>query len=158
MCVKVCAFKLWHLFEQWNKIAGNEQNKLERLQNLCIRFIFGLRKYDHVSHFRKELKWLPIRLRRNTRILCLLFNILHNPSYPSYLHERFSYARPSDAPCRSHLRSLLKSHPHKSSYYSHSFSVHAVRLWNSLPPNVRESKSISVFKNRVKEYYFSNQP
>ncbi|CAG9138106.1 unnamed protein product [Plutella xylostella] len=24
-------------------------NKLERLQNTCIRFIFGLRKYDHVS-------------------------------------------------------------------------------------------------------------
>ncbi|CAH0678045.1 unnamed protein product [Spodoptera exigua] len=35
-------------------------DKLERLQNLCIRFIFGLRKYDHVSEFRSRLKWLPI--------------------------------------------------------------------------------------------------
>lgn len=131
-------------------------NKLERLQNLCIRFVFGLRKYDHVSHLRKELKWLPIRLRRNTRILCLLFNILHNPSYPTYLRERFSYARPSDAPCRSHLRTLLKSHPHKTSYYSYSFSVHAVRLWNSLPPSIRDLKSISQFKYRVKEHYLSS--
>lgn len=132
-------------------------NKLERLQNLCIRFIFGIRKYDHVSHLRKELKWLPIRLRRNSRILCLLFNILHNPSYPSYLRERFSYARPTDAPCRSHLRSLLKSQPHKSSYYSYSFSVHAVRLWNSLPPSIRDLKTISLFKIKVKEHYLSSQ-
>ncbi|CAG9137835.1 unnamed protein product [Plutella xylostella] len=36
-------------------------NKLERLQNTCIRFIFGLRKYDHVSSYRAKLKWLPIR-------------------------------------------------------------------------------------------------
>ena len=124
---------------------------------MCIRFVFGLRKYDHVSHLRKELKWLPIRLRRNTRILCLLFNILHNPSYPSYLRERFSYARPSDAPCRSHLRSLLKTPSHKTSYYSFSFSVHAVRLWNSLPPSIRDLKTISVFKYRVKEHYLSSQ-
>uniref|UniRef100_A0A2A4JRM8 Reverse transcriptase domain-containing protein n=1 Tax=Heliothis virescens TaxID=7102 RepID=A0A2A4JRM8_HELVI len=131
-------------------------NKLERLQNLCIRFVFGLRKYDHVSHLRKELKWLPIRLRRNTRILCLLFNILHNPSYPPYLRERFSYARTNDAPCRSHLRTLLKVLPHKTDYYSYSFTIHAVRLWNSLPPSIRDIKTISLFKKRVKEHYLSS--
>ena len=27
-------------------------NKLERLQNLAVRFIYDLRKYDHVSQFR----------------------------------------------------------------------------------------------------------
>ncbi|KAJ8710639.1 hypothetical protein PYW08_009154 [Mythimna loreyi] len=94
-------------------------NKLERLQNICIRFIFNLKKYDHVSFgFRKVLKWLPIRLRKNTRILCLLFNILLNPKTP-YLRERFSYSRPSDAPCRSHLKNLLKSPPHSTDLLFH---------------------------------------
>ncbi|XP_072934958.1 uncharacterized protein [Epargyreus clarus] len=130
-------------------------NKLERLQNLCIRFIFGIRKYDHVSHLRKDLKWLPIRLRRNTRILCLLFNILNSTTSPTYLRERFSYARPSIAPCRTHRKTLLRFPPHKTSSYSKSFTVHAVRLWNSLPPNIRESKNISIFKKRVKDHYFS---
>lgn len=63
---------------------------LQRLQNLCNRFVFGLREYDHGSHLQQELKWLPICLRRNTRILCLLFTILHNTTYPSYQRERFS--------------------------------------------------------------------
>ena len=36
-------------------------NKLERLQNVCIRYIFGLRKYDHISKFRSQLNWLADR-------------------------------------------------------------------------------------------------
>ncbi|KAJ8730364.1 hypothetical protein PYW07_017402 [Mythimna separata] len=130
-------------------------NKLERLQNICIRFIFNLKKYDHVSSFRKELKWLPIRLRRNSRLLCLLYNILHNPKMPSYLRERFSFSRPSDAPCRSHLKNLLKSPPHSTNFYSYSFTSHAVRLWNVLPPDIRGCQTLALFKSRVKEHYLS---
>lgn len=33
----------------------NQVDKLERLQIFCIRFILGLRKYNHVSHFQKHL-------------------------------------------------------------------------------------------------------
>ncbi|CAH2230187.1 jg20665 [Pararge aegeria aegeria] len=44
-------------------------NKLERLQNLAMRFIFGLRKYDHVSEFRQMLKWLPICRCRDLHVL-----------------------------------------------------------------------------------------
>ncbi|CAH2219687.1 jg3596, partial [Pararge aegeria aegeria] len=59
-------------------------------QNLCIRFIFGLRKFDHVSEYRARLKWLPIRLRRNLHLLSFLYYVLYNPHAPSYLKERFS--------------------------------------------------------------------
>lgn len=38
-------------------------NKLERQQNLCIRFIYNLKKYDHISCYRAQLNWLPIRRR-----------------------------------------------------------------------------------------------
>ncbi|KAJ8735050.1 hypothetical protein PYW08_014300 [Mythimna loreyi] len=130
-------------------------NKLERLQNICIRFAFNLKKYDHVSGFRKMLKWLPIRFRRNSRILSLLFNILHNPKTPSYLRERFSFSHPSDALCRSHLKNLLKSPPHSTDFYSYSFTAHAVRLWNALPPDIRGCQTLSIFKSRVKEHYLS---
>ena len=51
--------------------------KLERFQNLAILFIFGLRKYDHISQFRAQLNWLPIRLRRDMHIITFLFKILN---------------------------------------------------------------------------------
>ena len=57
-------------------------NKLERLQNLCIRYVFGLRKFDHISEFRSRLNWVAIRDRRNFHTLSLLYNILNNPHSP----------------------------------------------------------------------------
>lgn len=138
-------------------IDANEEllDKLERLQNLCIRFIFGLRKYDHVSKFRAQLKWLPIRRRRDCHILFLLYSILHNSNAPTYLLERFEYLIPRDKPCRTATSLLLKTPSHTSSRYGSSFTVSAIRLWNSLPHTIRASSSLQIFKRRTKEYFLS---
>ena len=131
-------------------------NKLERLQNLCIRFIFGVRKYDHISEFRNKLKWLPIRLRRNTHILHLLYSVLFNPSTPPYLKKQFMFLHDT------HLRSLrsdnnllLEIPLHSSSYFTNSFTIKAARLWNSLPIDIRRAKSIHIFKKKLKNHYFN---
>ena len=71
-------------------------NKLERLQNLAIRFIFYLREYDHVSEFRLKLKWLPIHCRRNLRILSILYCVLFTRKSPPYLKEMFEFLRASN--------------------------------------------------------------
>ena len=130
-------------------------NKLERLQNLCLRFIFGLRKYDHVSQYRNELKWLPIRYRRDCHVLYLLYNIINNPSFPSYIRERFEFLFPSDHHCRPNTYLLLKIPRHTTRFYNNSFSVQAVRLWNALPADIRASPTIATFKRRLKEHYLS---
>ena len=52
-------------------------DKMDRVLNNCIRYIFNLQKYDHVSDFRAELKWLPIRQRRSLRALTMLFSLLN---------------------------------------------------------------------------------
>lgn len=131
-------------------------NKLERLQNLCIRFIFGLRKYDHVSAYRAQLEWLPIRRRRDCHVLTFLYSILFNPRSPPYLCERFVYVVPRGVPCRTSMSLLLRMPAHTSTRYGDSFSVHAVRLWNSIPHDIRASPSIDLFKARLKQYYLLN--
>lgn len=130
-------------------------DKLERLQNLCIRFIFGLRKYDHVSQYRSQLNWLPIRLRRDVHVLCMLFNILNNPAVPRYLRERFDYQMPRGVPCRTSRSLLLNFPPHSSSRYGGSFTVQSVRLWNSVPHSIRASPSLEVFRKALKKHYLS---
>ncbi|CAG9791721.1 unnamed protein product [Diatraea saccharalis] len=137
-------------------LSEDQLNKLERLQNFCIRFIFGLRKYDHVSNYRSELKWLPIRLRRNSRLLSLLYNILFNPTYPHYLKERFSFLHCTNSYTLRSSESLSLEIPsHCTSFYDSSFTVQAARLWNSLPVSIRQAKSLQIFKNSVKEFYLS---
>lgn len=139
-------------------LTEEQLNKLERLQNFCIRFIFGLRKYDHVSEFRARLKWLPIRLRRNAHILFLLYGILFNQSTPSYLKNRFEFLHSThDRILRSSENFLLRTPPHFTNFYGKSFSVQAVRLWNTLPVHIRRAPSLPVFKKLVKEHFLSKQ-
>ncbi|CAG9137695.1 unnamed protein product [Plutella xylostella] len=129
-------------------------NKLERLQNLCIRFIFGLRKYDHISEYRAQLKWLPIRLRRNTHILNMLFNVLNNPSSPQYLKSKFSFLCSHGRALRSTENKMLSVPDRNAASYSDSFAVKAACLWNTLPVNVRLSPSLATFKKSVKDHYY----
>ncbi|CAG9137682.1 unnamed protein product [Plutella xylostella] len=39
----------------YSDITEEQLNKLERLQNFCMRFIFGLRKYYHISEYLTKL-------------------------------------------------------------------------------------------------------
>ena len=137
-------------------LKEEQLNKLERLQNLAIRFIFGLKKYDHVSDFRKKLKWLPIRLRRNTHILHLLYCVLFDPLTPPYLKERFHFLGHSHS---RHLRSeqnlTLTIPSHSSSFLSNSFTVTSSRLWNALPLDIRRAKSLIIFKRLLKLHFHS---
>lgn len=130
-------------------------NKLERLQNLCIRFIFGLRKYDHVSKFRRQLGWLPIRLRRDAHILQLLYSILFNPKTPSYLKNNFKFLGPSNYTLRSSNRCLLEIPSHSSSFIGNSFRISAIRLWNKLPESIRLASSLSSFKTLLYKYFLT---
>ncbi|KAJ0174360.1 hypothetical protein K1T71_010506 [Dendrolimus kikuchii] len=128
-------------------ITQEQLIKLERLQNVCIRFIFGLKKYDHISEYRKKLKWLPISLRRNAHLLNLLYRTLFIPYTPPYLKECFNFLHTSHTfDLRSSNNLLLKAPAHSSTFYSKSFAVQAVCLWNSLPVDVRKAKSLAIFK------------
>ena len=56
---------------------------------------------------------------------------------------------------RSSCSLQLKTAPYKLKNYGYrSFSVQAPILWNSLPPNVRFSDSLNVFKSRLKTHLF----
>ncbi|CAK1592913.1 unnamed protein product [Parnassius mnemosyne] len=130
-------------------------NKLERIQNLCIRFIFGLRKFDHVSEYRAQLKWLSIRKRRDLHVLLFLYFLLFNSLAPPYLRERFEYLVPRETQCRTTKQLLLKTPSHFTSRCGGSFTIRAVKLWNSLPHDIRASSSLDIFRSRVKKYYLS---
>ena len=137
-------------------LTEEQLDKLERLQNFCIRFIFGLRKYDHISEFRNRLKWLPIRLRRNTHILSLLYNVLFNPTTPLYLKERFKFLHDTHAKFLRSSEDLRLEMPiHSTTHYDKSFTVQAVRLWNALPIPIRKAQSIGCFKRMLKTHYLS---
>lgn len=133
-------------------------NRLDRLLNVLIRFVFGLRKYDHISKYREQLKWLNIRSRRSVHILLLLYNILNNINSPLYLKSNFQFLNDChDRPLRSSNNNLLNIPPHTSTRYTDSFTVSAARQWNSLPLSIRQAPSVGIFKRQLINHYRSQQ-
>lgn len=127
-------------------------NKLDRLLNNCIRFVFNLRKYDHVSAHRLQLQWLPIRQRREQRALTTLFSFLDSPSSPSYLSSLFQYTCANHSKyLRSSNNRLLQCPTHHTKFLHSSFFIQSILLWNALPTDVRLLSGRLTFKRRVRE-------
>lgn len=68
------------------------QRKLQVAQNACIRFIFDLRKYDHVSELFVSLHMISLVKRRLLHSLLLLYKIL-NGSHASSLKSNFNHLK-----------------------------------------------------------------
>lgn len=128
-------------------------NKLEGLQDLYIRFIFELQNYDHVSDYREKLKWWLIRLRRNTHVLSLLYNIVLNPQITIHFLTRLTsqIAEVVREPEAENAWPFYYYYLDLPKFFEHFFCVQAVRLWNALP--IRPAQTLTVFKRQVKKQY-----
>lgn len=43
-------------------------NRVQKVQNACLRYIHGIRKFDHISHKLKDNGWLNMKNRRSYRV------------------------------------------------------------------------------------------
>ena len=59
-------------------------NKLQKIQNACTRFVFGLRKFDHISQHFRQLNVLNMENRRKLHSLVLMHKIMRKKA-PTYL-------------------------------------------------------------------------
>lgn len=133
-----------------NDMTVELSDKLQRAQNYCIKFIFGLRRSDHVTPYFNLLSLMKLKELREFHILRLLFCII-TYRIPRYLSDSFIFI--SDISTRNTRRgsSLLSIPIHRTTVFNKSFVVSASRLWNSLPDNVRNSETLAGFGAGVRE-------
>ena len=136
-------------------IRVEQLNKLNRALNSCVRFIFNLKKRDHISRFYKELKWLKIENRRKLQLAVQTFKIVNNLS-PEYLKNEFVLLSVHNSR-ESRSGNTLKIPAHKTDAFARSFAVSAARLWNSIPSGIRELRTVRAFREAYKELLFNNQ-
>jgi hypothetical protein len=106
---------------------GEIEYKLEKLLNSCIRYVYNLRKFDHISKFYNLISWLRISERREFHVLCFVYKILRTYQ-PSYLKEMFTL-----------MSSVHSRNTRSHEYYLQipkckveSFASIGARLWNKL--------------------------
>lgn len=131
-----------------------DKNRIQQVQNWCSRFIFNLRKYDHISHTYKELKWLNMENRRKLNFLVFVHRIVTS-SLPSYLYSRLTHRS------NIHSRNVRNKHmyhipQHVTAIFKKSFSYCSVDSYNSIPIHFR-SLATPAFKQKVKKKMLNEQ-
>ena len=140
--------KLDYCNSLYSGISQSNLNKLQRIQNSLARVITNTSKYQHITPTLKKLHWLPIKQRIDYKLCLLTYKTLTNQQ-PTYLYNSLSF--PSHSVSTRSSDSLVLSIPYvRSSLGKRAFSVIGPRLWNSLPPDTRNSNSLPTFRSRLK--------
>ena len=144
--------KLDYCNSLYSGISQSNLNKLQRIQNSLARVITNTSKYQHITPTLKKLHWLPIKQRIDYKLCLLTYKTLTNQQ-PTYLYNSLSF--PSHSVSTRSSDSLVLSIPYvRSSLGKRAFSVIGPRLWNSLPPDTRNSNSLPTFRSRLKTHLF----
>ena len=115
--------------------------------------MYRLKKYDHVSHVRKKLHWLPIRERIHYKIAVITFNVLYGNG-PQYLKELLKPLK-SVRSLRSGNQKLLDIPKTRfKTAGDRAFATTAPKIWNELPMELRNCENVLDFKRKLKTHLF----
>jgi hypothetical protein len=124
-------------------ILQRDSNRLQLIQNSCIRFAYRIRKFDHISSKFEESGWLRLEKLRKSHIISLTHKIL-NCGQPFYLASRLVVLRGRN----KHSLLIPRS---RSLMYNRSFSYAAAKSYNSIPTAFKHY-SLYNFKKKLKAW------
>ena len=128
--------------------------RLQRVQNMAARLVMKADKRDSATDILRHLHWLPVEARISYKICLLTFHAV-NAHGPTYLQELVQFASSGRVLRSSKQQCMLVVPKSRSvSFGDRSFTSAAPRLWNSLPEELRTSRSESHFKRLLKTYLF----
>ena len=128
--------------------------RLQRIQNIAARILCKLPKFSSIGATLNKLHWLPIKHRITFKIVILVYQAYHHTA-PDYLCELITPYRCTRACMRSNDQMLLSvQRVRMSRYGERCFQYAAPKEWNELPLTIRKSKSLEVFKSKIKTYLF----
>lgn len=133
--------------ELFADLDSQSAHKLKVAFNAIARFVFNLRRFDHVSFQARQLFNCDLVAFFKYRCCILLFKLIVKKT-PSYLCDRLNF-------CVSSRSILLRSSTFTCLTSRRQFFVHAVRLWNNLPSHMRSRIESRKFQAICFEY-FSN--
>lgn len=128
--------------------VGNvEASKMESTNYYILRSILGYSKTVSYDTLLRLADIKSLEQRREFQSLVLLYKCLYNQGAP-YISEFFNF---KNVPYNLRGLSTRLELPYFNMEWMHrSFAFLACKLWNALPPTIRESKDIKSFKRSLK--------
>ena len=137
--------------EVWDTLGVGLSNKLQKLQNRAARVIMNFGNDISGPEAIKALGWETLETRRAKSKAKTMYKVLNNLA-PSSLAELFEQKRNiTQYDLRGSSTSLQLPQP-KTEKLKKSFSYDGARVWNSLPADVRNSDTLTIFKNGIRAH------
>lgn len=114
------------------------KGRIQRVQNSCARFIFGIRRREHISHKIKELKWLNMENKLKLYTLCCYHQILCKRT-PIYLYNKIKF-RTDVHNINIRNKHFITIPTHRTALYERSFTYNIAKTYNDIPDNVKNLK------------------
>ena len=137
----------------WNNCSKLNLASLQTQQNKLARIILGADLYTPIDDMLNDLNWSRLNKRWDIAMYCLIYKCLSNLA-PAYLSSQFDYTSSIHSyPTRYQCSASLVLPRNSSRSGQRTFHARAVKMWNTLPPEVRlnfSSVSLSVFKRNVR--------
>ena len=133
----------------WSPHTQKDINMIERSQRQAARFVMNnFSSYASVTQMLTSLNWSTLAQCRRQERAIMLFKIIHNlVDIPAN-----TYLTPvpmtHESDTRGHNMRFMQPMTRTDSYL-HSFFPSAIKIWNSLPQRVIDSKDIDEFKQRL---------
>lgn len=126
-------------------------NKLQRVLNASIHFIYNVKKKEHITVYHKKVHFLPVKYHIQFKLCMMVYKIL-NGIAPPYLDDLI-------VKCERHQKDLRCNDQRLYDLVvpkiTNTISEKMAIAWNELPFNLKYSCSLEVFKKDLKTYYFS---
>ena len=135
------------------------QRKIQKVQDMCCRFIFDIKKSESPDYneLRNKLGWLSMEKRRDLHSLTMLYKILHE-SAPDYLQDMFTYQNEvhSVNTRGSQNNQIWVDKGIKSKVHRDSFRFYAPCQYNKLPVTIKNCTSVNSFKSNLIKFLKTN--
>lgn len=129
--------------------------KIQTMQNSCLRFIYSIRRRQHISHKLKTAKWLNMQNRFHLQFSVLIHKLLIEKK-PSYLHRKVKF-RTDIHNINLRHKHLICCPPHKLQLFKGSFTYLCFKIYNSIPKSFKPL-SVQTFKSKYRTFLFHSQP
>lgn len=120
-------------------------NRLRVALNNCIRYVYNLTRFSSVSHLQNQLLGCSFEDFLKLRTVLCIFKIMNFDS-PNYLYQKLQPFRSSRG------RSLIIPR-HNSTHYGNTLFVRGISIWNMLPTQIKNNRTLYGFRRDCITYY-----
>jgi hypothetical protein len=124
-------------------------NKIENVQSEAARIVKGGTKLTSIQKLYEETGWEKLLERMEKHQLILLYKIVNNQA-PGYLRNVLPDRVDNRHNHNTRQSANILEISLKTKFYSDYFLPSSIQLWNRLSIDTRNSRSLNVFKERIK--------